>query len=151
MENLWLQLNAVITDYETSTATKREQYGFLKEHDDVNQAEISQFPKTYKKLRETAETLRENLITVAQERNEIIEDLAQQSELLTKKVFHLRQQAKVDQTMDEIQLKQLSVVSSETIKVCNLKNYWFIHHKHVIEYIVGKKKLFLFAGFAKDP
>ena len=117
MESLWQQLNDVITDYEDSTESKRKQYEYLKEQDDAHQVEAAQFPQQFARLKENAETLRKNLIALVQEREETIEDLKMQAELLTKRVCKLRQETKLAQTIDVVQLKRLSVLSSETVKV----------------------------------
>lgn len=117
MERLWQQLNDVITKYEKSTESKRKQYEYLKEQDDAHQVEAAQFPKLFAQLKEHLETLRKNLFTLAQEREETIEDLRMQSELLTKRVCQMRQEMKMAQTIDTVQLKRLSVLSSEVIQV----------------------------------
>ncbi|XP_058803331.1 dynein regulatory complex subunit 2 [Phymastichus coffea] len=115
MEGLWQELNDVITNYENSTENKRKQYEYLKEQDDVHQVEASEFPKLYTQLREHAETSRKNLLRLTEERQETIEDLKHQSELLTKRLCKLRQEMKMMETLDAVQLKKLSVLSSEAI------------------------------------
>lgn len=117
MEGLWQDLNDVITNYESSTENKRKQYEYLKEQDDAYQVEAAHFPKLYTQLRENVETLRKNLIILTEERQETIEELKMQSELLTKRVCKLRQQMKMNETLDAVQLKRLSVLSSEAISV----------------------------------
>ncbi|KAJ8679913.1 hypothetical protein QAD02_015700 [Eretmocerus hayati] len=116
MENLWSRINQIITNYEIETETKKRQYDYLKEQDDAHQEEAAQFPKLYAQLRETAETLRKNLISLAQERDDTIEDLRIQSELLNKRVSRTRHDTKIDQAADELRLKRLIILSNDIIK-----------------------------------
>jgi hypothetical protein len=121
MENLWQKLNEIITNYEHSTENKRKQYEYLKKQDDIHQAEAIEFPKIYTKTKEDVEILSKSLVALSQEREVTIEDLTSQSETLTKRACKLRQEIKMFQTIDAIQLKRLSVVSNKVIKASSNK------------------------------
>lgn len=117
LECLWQQLNEVITNYENLTESKSKQYEYMKEQDDAHQLEAARFPKLYSQMRENAETLRRNLMTLGRDREETIADLRLQSELLTRRACKMRQETKMERTLDALQLKRLSFLSSEVMKV----------------------------------
>ena len=114
-----LELQKVISDYESSTESKRKQYEYLKEQDDLNSFEIMQFPKLHLQLLETVENLKNETHTLQLEREESIFELKNQLERLSTRIWKLRQEMKLNQTIDALQLKRLSVTSSTVIKVYN--------------------------------
>ena len=117
MEILWKQLNDVISNYEKTTDSKRKQYEYLKEQDDLHKMESSHFPKQHAELKYSVEFWKKSLMTLALDREETIEDLKVQSDLLSKQVVRMRQEIKAAQNLDALQLKRLSVLSSEAISV----------------------------------
>ena len=117
MEIQSLELQRVISDYEYSTETKRKQYEYLKAQDDANSLEAAQFPKLYSQLSETVENLKNETHNLRREREETISELKSQIERLSKRIWKLRQEIKLMQTIDALQLKKLSVMSGEVIKV----------------------------------
>lgn len=112
-----LELKKVIFDYKSSTETKRKQYEFLKEQDDANSIEAAQFPKLHSQLSETVENLKNEIHHLKREREESISELKSQMERLSTRIWKLRQKIKLMQTIDALQLKKLSVMSGEVIKV----------------------------------
>ncbi|XP_033226313.1 dynein regulatory complex subunit 2-like [Belonocnema kinseyi] len=111
-----LELQKVIFDYESSTETKRKQYEYLKEQDDANSLEAAQFPKLHSQLSETVENLKNEIHNLKREREESISELKSQMERLSTRIWKLRQEITLMQTIDALQLKKLSARSGEVIK-----------------------------------
>lgn len=117
MEIQNLELQKIISNYESSTESKRKQYEYLKEQDDAIILEFAQYPKIYSQLFETMENLKNETETMKCEREETIVELKSQLERLSNKIWKLRQDMKLMQTIDTLQLKRLSVTSGNIIKV----------------------------------
>ncbi|XP_043470631.1 dynein regulatory complex subunit 2-like [Leptopilina heterotoma] len=111
-----LELQKVISSYESSTESKRKQYEYLKEQDEANIHEFAQFPKIHTQLFESVENLKNQLHTMKRESDETIDELKSQLERLSNKIWKLRQNLKLMQTIDTLQLKRLSVTSGNIIK-----------------------------------
>ena len=116
MEDLWHRLNTVISDYEVSTESKRKQYDYLKEQDDAARTESSQFPRLQSHLQSTIEILKDNHQKLTNDRYTRIADLKSQAEELNQRIWKSRQEVRINQTMDAVQLKRSSVLSGSVIK-----------------------------------
>uniref|UniRef100_A0ABD2XN47 Dynein regulatory complex subunit 2 n=1 Tax=Trichogramma kaykai TaxID=54128 RepID=A0ABD2XN47_9HYME len=117
MESLWRQLNEAIANYERTTESKRKQYEYLKEQDDQHRAESARFPRRHAELKRSVEHWKRSLVQLALDREETIDELRLQADLLIKQVGRMRQDIKSAQNLDALQLKRLSVLSSEAITV----------------------------------
>ncbi|XP_014231547.1 coiled-coil domain-containing protein 65 [Trichogramma pretiosum] len=115
MESLWRQLNEAIANYERTTESKRKQYEYLKEQDDQHRAESARFPRRHAELKRSVEHWKRSLVQLALDREETIDELRLQADLLIKQVGRMRQDIKSAQNLDALQLKRLSVLSSEAI------------------------------------
>ncbi|XP_015110157.1 dynein regulatory complex subunit 2 [Diachasma alloeum] len=116
IDELWCRLNRVISDYQSKTRKKRKQYETLKSLDDAHHQEASQFPKRQSFLLTTMETLKTQETKLSEERNHVINELKVQSENLNTRIWKLRQEIRTDQAMDQVQLKNLTVMSGSVIK-----------------------------------
>lgn len=116
LEELWRQLDYIIREYEVSTESKRKQYEYLKEQDDTARSEAAQFPRLQSHLQSTIEILKGNQEKLANERYGRIEELRSQAERLNNRIWKSRQDVRMNQTLDAIQLKRSSVLSGKVIK-----------------------------------
>ncbi|XP_043273171.1 dynein regulatory complex subunit 2 [Venturia canescens] len=116
MERLWEQLNNVLREYEFSSADKRKQYEYLKEQDNASRLESLQFVKQQSSLQNMVENLRENYYTLMNERSARIDELTNKNKRSDDSIRKLRQEIRIHQTMDAVQLKRMSVLCITVIK-----------------------------------
>ncbi|XP_023288878.1 coiled-coil domain-containing protein 65-like [Orussus abietinus] len=113
---LWSQLNFVISEYESSTDEKRKQYEFMKKRDDFYRAESTRFHKSEAHLLETIDNLKHRLNVLKSDREGTVTELNDRLQGLEKRICQLRQEIKLSRTTDELQLKRLSVLSGKVLK-----------------------------------
>lgn len=116
IDGLWSQLNDVIADYQETTASKKKQYEHLKEADEAHILEAAAFPGQQAQLLRTIETLKCQEDALTQTSNRKIAELRRQIDLLNCQIWKLRQDIRMNQTMDEIQLKRLSLTSGGVVR-----------------------------------
>lgn len=88
----------------------------MKSLDDIHQQEALQFPKQQSFLLSTMETLKNQENVLSEERYLTINQLNSQSENLNDRIWKLRQEIRMNQAMDQVQLKKLTVMSGSVIK-----------------------------------
>ncbi|XP_015597394.1 dynein regulatory complex subunit 2 [Cephus cinctus] len=116
MEDMWVQLNSIISEYMSNTESKRKQYEYLKEQDDAARMEAALFPKHQAQLQDTIEKLKEDLDVLSRDCEDTTTELRDQVQELNKRIWKLRHDTKLAGTIDAIQLKRLSVISAGVIK-----------------------------------
>lgn len=111
IEDLWLELNNIIMDYQKKTDDKRKHYDILVEQDLTYQHEAIRFPGLQSQLIHTIESLKyhENILTIT--RDKTVSELLNQIEISNKQIYKLRQDILMSQTMNEIQLKRQTIIS----------------------------------------
>ncbi|XP_063974300.1 dynein regulatory complex subunit 2 [Diachasmimorpha longicaudata] len=115
-DELWCQLNRVISNYQSVTQKKRKQYESLKFLDDAHHHEASQFSKRQSFLLGMMETLKTAGTRLSEERNHTINEMTAQSENLNTRFLQLRQEIRKNQATDQAQLKKLTVMSGSVIE-----------------------------------
>lgn len=126
VEELWQQLNEMITEYESNTGDKRKQYEYLKEQDDAHRADVAQYPKLQTQLQGTIKSLKQNTHALSQKREQSIMELNNQIVRMGKKAESSRQIFSVNQVLDTTQLKKLTIISASVLKVKILNYQTFI-------------------------
>lgn len=106
----------MIVDYQSKTRKKGKQYETLKSLDDAHHREASQFPKHQSFLQTTMETLKLQETKLSEDRNHAIRELTAQSENMNTRIWKLRQEIRLNQDLDQVQLKKLTVMSGSIIK-----------------------------------
>lgn len=124
VEELWRQLNEMIIEYEKNTRDKRKQYEYLKEQDDGHRTDVAQYPKLQTQLQSTIKSLKQNTHALSQQREQSITELSNRIVRLKKKTENLRQIFSVNQVLDTIQLKKLTIISASVLKV-KILNYQY--------------------------
>lgn len=119
VEELWRQLNEIITDYESNTGDKRKQYEYLKEQDDAHHANVAQYPKLQIQLQNTIKNLKQDIYALSQKREHSIKEYKDQIVQMRKRIESLRQTFSITQMLDATQLKKLTIISTSVIKVLN--------------------------------
>lgn len=122
IESLSEQLNEIMLEYNRTTETKRKQYEFLKEQDDANFAEMTQYPKLNTQLQNTINTVKNEIENLLERRKFSINELKYQLKFMKKKSLAIRKNFKTNQISESAQLKKLSVVCDNVIKVRNEVN-----------------------------
>lgn len=122
VEALWRQLNETITEYENSTGDKRKQYEYLKEQDDIHRADVVQYPRFHTQLQNTIKNLKQDTHTLSEKREQSIVELKNQIVYMRKQTESLRQAFSVTQGLDIAQLKKLTTISTNVLKV-KILNY----------------------------
>lgn len=122
VEELWRQLNEMIIEYEKSTGDKRKQYEYLKEQDDAYHADVAQYPKLQTQLQSMTRTLKQDMQALSQKREQSIAELNDQIVRMRKRTESLRQIFSVNRVLDATQLKKLTIISANVLKV-KILNY----------------------------
>lgn len=122
VEELWRQLNEMIIEYEKSTGDKRKQYEYLKEQDDAYHADVAQYPKLQTQLQSMTRTLKQDMHALSQKREQSIAELNDQIVRMRKRTESLRQIFSVNRVLDATQLKKLTIISANVLKV-KILNY----------------------------
>lgn len=105
-----------IVDYQSSTSAKRKQYNILKESDDAHRHEAAQYPKLESHLQSTIETMKDQEAKLNESTTSTILKLNNQHETLINSIRKLKQEIRINQTMDEMNLKKLTVMSGQAIR-----------------------------------
>ncbi|KAL2715361.1 dynein regulatory complex subunit 2 [Vespula squamosa] len=116
IENLSKQLNEIMLEYNRTTETKKKQYEFLKEQDDANFAEMTQYPKLNTQLQDTINTVKNEIENLLEKRNFSINKLKYQMKFMRNKSLMIKKNFKTNQISESAQLKKLSVVCNNVIK-----------------------------------
>ncbi|KAK0174771.1 hypothetical protein PV327_010501 [Microctonus hyperodae] len=116
IEDLWLELNNIIMDYQKKTDDKRKHYDILVEQDLMYQHEAARFPGLQSQLIHTIESLKyhENILTIT--RDKTVSELLNEIEMSNKQIYKLRQDILMNQTVNEIQLKRQTIISGSVIE-----------------------------------
>ncbi|XP_034938511.1 dynein regulatory complex subunit 2 [Chelonus insularis] len=112
----WRKFNKIISGYQYVTLDKWKQYENLKTLDEDHKRETTNFPQLLSVLNITIESLRNRENALTDERNKIIIKLKKEIEMLRAHIFKLRQKINIDQAMNKIQLKRLTVISNKVIE-----------------------------------
>ncbi|XP_054016777.1 dynein regulatory complex subunit 2 [Hylaeus anthracinus] len=115
MENLWEQLNKVLTEYERMTRHKIKQYEYLKGQDNIHQLYVSQYHKVHLQLQNVVESLKHDTQALSSKRESEISKLQTKDIDLKKKIRNVKQQFTAVQTVDLLQLKKLTVTSNDVL------------------------------------
>ncbi|KAF7392923.1 hypothetical protein HZH66_008756 [Vespula vulgaris] len=138
IESLSKQLNEIMLEYNRTTETKRKQYEFLKEQDDANFAEMTQYPKL-------KSTQLKKLSIVC---NNVTKDL----EKITKKGFALLSLMKLCSELEPLSVSIKMYISSDIDTVeestmhCiskpfkKLEKFWMRYNHIKVENILMKKE-----------
>lgn len=119
MENLWEQLNKVLTEYERITKNKRKQYEYLKEQDNIHQLYILQYPKVHLQLQNVIDTLKHNIQTISLKKEEEIAKLKTKDIDIKERIKNIKQQFTAIQVVHLSQLKKLTMSSNNILWVKN--------------------------------
>lgn len=118
VEELWQQLNKTITEYENATDDKRKKYKYLKQQDNSHSLDIvAQSPKLHIHLQSTIKNLKQDLYTLTQKQEHSITELKDQITLMNRKIHSLRQKSAMTRILDATQLKKLTIISGNVLKV----------------------------------
>ncbi|XP_047358031.1 dynein regulatory complex subunit 2 [Vespa velutina] len=116
IESLSEELNEIMLEYNKTTETKRKQYEFLKEQDDANFTEMTQYPKLNTQLQNTINTIKNEIENLLEKRKFSINKLKYQMKFMRNKSLAIRKNFKTNQILESTQLKNLSVVCNNVIK-----------------------------------
>ncbi|KAL2736243.1 dynein regulatory complex subunit 2 [Vespula maculifrons] len=116
IESLSKQLNEIILEYNRTTETKRKQYEFLKEQDDANFAEMTQYPKLSTQLQNTINTVKNEIENLLEKRKFSISELKYQMKFMKNKSLVIKKNFRTNQILESTQLKKLSIVCNNVIK-----------------------------------
>lgn len=117
MENLWKQFNEIIIEYDKTTEYKRKQYEFLKDQDNAQFAEMIEYPQISTQLQNTIDTIKNDTESLLEKRKFSISELRLQMKLMKSKTLSIKQNFRSDQISESAQLKRLSVVCNNSLKV----------------------------------
>jgi len=120
IEKLWQQLTEMITEYQSNTEDKRKQYEYLKELDNVHRADTAQYSKLHIYLQDTIKSLKQDVYALSQKRQQRITELKNQIMRMRKRIENLRRDFSMSQTQDATQLKKLTIVSTNILKVSQI-------------------------------
>lgn len=119
IESLSKQLNEIMLEYNRTTETKRKQYEFLKEQDDANFAEMTQYPKLSTQLQNTINTVKNEIENLLEKRKFSISELKYQMKFMKNKSLVIKKNFRTNQILESTQLKKLSIVCNNVTKVRN--------------------------------
>lgn len=126
IENLWEQLSKVINEYQRIVENKKKQYEYLKEQDNIYQTCTVKYSKVYFELQNTIESLKFKIQILSQEKKEQIGKLKIKDINIKEKHKNIKYKFNMSQMIDTSQLKKLTVISNEVLKVRKyLLNYFF--------------------------
>lgn len=126
IENLWEQLSKVINEYQRIVENKKKQYEYLKEQDNIYQTCTVKYSKIYFELQNTIESLKFKIQILSQEKKEQIGKLKIKDINIKEKYKNIKYKFNMSQMIDTSQLKKLTVISNEVLKVRKyLLNYFF--------------------------
>lgn len=126
IENLWEQLSKVINEYQRIVENKKKQYEYLKEQDNIYQTCTVKYSKIYFELQNTIESLKFKIQILSQEKKEQIGKLKIKDINIKEKYKNIKYKFNMNQMIDTSQLKKLTVISNEVLKVRKyLLNYFF--------------------------
>lgn len=126
IENLWEQLSKVINEYQRIVENKKKQYEYLKEQDNIYQTYTVKYSKIYFELQNTIESLKFKIQILSQEKKEQIGKLKIKDINIKEKYKNIKYKFNMSQMIDTSQLKKLTVISNEVLKVRKyLLNYFF--------------------------
>lgn len=107
------------------TENKKKQYEYLKEQDNNHQLCVMQYPKMHLQLQNIIKSLKHDLQVLSLKREERITKLKMQNMRMKKRIKDIKNQFYVNQVLDSLQLKKLTVTSNNALKV---KINIFLHH-----------------------
>ncbi|KAI4482678.1 hypothetical protein M0804_008531 [Polistes exclamans] len=116
VENLSKQLNEIMLEYNTTTEIKRKKYELLKEQDDANLAEMTQYPKLITQLQNKINTVKNDTESLLEKRESSITELRCQMKFTSHKSLTVKKNFRTDQILQSEQLKKLSIVCNTVIK-----------------------------------
>nr|KAF7420676.1 hypothetical protein H0235_010973 [Vespula pensylvanica] len=116
IESLSKQLNEIMLEYNRTTETKRKQYEFLKEQDDANFAEMTQYPKLSTQLQNTINTVKNEIENLLEKRKFSISELKYQMKFMKNKSLVIKKNFRTNQILESTQLKKLSIVCNNVTK-----------------------------------
>lgn len=126
IENLWEQLSKVINEYQRIVENQKKQYEYLKEQDNIYQTCTVKYSKIYFELQNTIESLKFKIQILSQEKKEQIGKLKIKDINIKEKYKNIKYKFNMSQMIDTSQLKKLTVISNEVLKVRKyLLNYFF--------------------------
>lgn len=117
IEGMWRQLDEIITEYENSTSDKRKQFEYLKEQDDAYRMDMAQYPRMQMQLQSLIKNLKRDIYVLSQKREQRIEELEDQIARMRETTQSLRHEFLVVQMLDATQIKKLTVISINILKV----------------------------------
>lgn len=117
IEGMWRQLDEIITEYENSTSDKRKQFEYLKEQDDAYRTDMAQYPRMQMQLQSLIKNLKRDIYVLSQKREQRIEELEDQIARMRETTQSLRHEFLVVQMLDATQIKKLTVISINILKV----------------------------------
>lgn len=117
IEDLWEQLCKVINEYQRIVENKKKQYEYLKEQDDIYQMCTIKYSKVYLQLQNTIESLKFKIQILSETKKEQIEKLKIKDINIKEKYKNIKYKFNMTQMIDTSQLKKLTVISNEVLKV----------------------------------
>lgn len=98
------------------TENKKKQYEYLKEQDNNHQLCVMQYPKMHLQLQNIIKSLKHDLQVLSLKREERITKLKMQNMRMKKRIKDIKNQFYVNQVLDSLQLKKLTVTSNNALK-----------------------------------
>lgn len=117
IEDLWEQLCKVINEYQRIVENKKKQYEYLKKQDDIYQICTIKYSKVYLQLQNTIESLKFKIQILSETKKEQIEKLKIKDINIKEKYKNIKYKFNMTQMIDTSQLKKLTVISNEVLKV----------------------------------
>lgn len=117
IEDLWEQLCKVINEYQQIVENKKKQYEYLKKQDDIYQICTIKYSKVYLQLQNTIESLKFKIQILSETKKEQIEKLKIKDINIKEKYKNIKYKFNMTQMIDTSQLKKLTVISNEVLKV----------------------------------
>ncbi|XP_076625149.1 dynein regulatory complex subunit 2 [Colletes latitarsis] len=115
MDNIWVQLNKVLTEYERMTKDKKKQYEYLREQENIHQQHVLQYPEVHLQLQNVVESLKRDIEILSFKRKEQIAKHKAKDTDIKKKIQNIKQQFTTIQVVDYSRLKKLIVLSNDVL------------------------------------
>ncbi|KAI4503551.1 hypothetical protein M0802_000954 [Mischocyttarus mexicanus] len=116
VDNLSKQLNEIMLEYNKTTETKRKKYVSLKNQDDANLTEMTQYPKLTTQLQNTINAIKKDTESLLEKRKCSIAELRYQMKFISNKLLTVKKNFRTNQILQSEQLKKLSFTSNTAIK-----------------------------------
>lgn len=89
----------------------------MKEQDDAHHLDVAQYPKLHAQLQGTIKNLKQDMQTLSQKREQTITELKEHIVHMEKRLQSLRQEFSMARMLDATQLKKLTIISVNVLKV----------------------------------